>query len=168
MEDKKEFDVLFKTYYSRLYCYAFHIINDLEASKDITSDAFEYLWLHFSEIKATTAKSYLYAYAHSKSIDYLRKLCIHKEYTKYVELTADDVDNHFCEFDERIMMIRKVMDKLPVNTRHILEECYIRRKMYKEVAEELDISVNTVKKHIVKALRLIRLEMSEKRDLWDS
>ena len=78
MEDKKEFDVLFKTYYSRLYCYAFHIINDLEASKDITSDAFEYLWLHFSEIKATTAKSYLYAYAHSKSIDYLRKLCIHK------------------------------------------------------------------------------------------
>ena len=50
------------------------------------------------------------------------------------------------------------MEKLTPHTRHILEECYIQRKKYQEVAEELNISVSAVRKHIVKALQVIREE----------
>ena len=45
---------------------------------------------------------------------------------------------------------------------HILEECYIQRKKYQEVAEELNISVSAVRKHIVKALQVIREECAKK------
>ena len=44
VEDKADFDFLFKEYYPQLYYYAFHLINNMEASKDIVSDAFEFIW----------------------------------------------------------------------------------------------------------------------------
>ena len=33
VEDKADFDFLFKEYYPQLYYYAFHLINNMEASK---------------------------------------------------------------------------------------------------------------------------------------
>ena len=44
VEDKADFDFLFKEYYPQLYYYAFHLINNMEASKDIVSDAFEFIF----------------------------------------------------------------------------------------------------------------------------
>lgn len=43
------------------------------------------------------------------------------------------------------------MDGLPQTTREILTACYLEEKKYKEVAEERNISKETVKKHIVRA-----------------
>ena len=45
-----------------------------------------------------------------------------------------------------------------VRTRYVLEECYFHRKKYAEVAENIGISINAVKKHIMKALNLLREE----------
>ena len=70
--DKKTFDFLFKEYYPQLYYYAFHLINNMEASKDIVSDAFEFIWANYAKIDKATAKSYLYVYVRNKSIDFLR------------------------------------------------------------------------------------------------
>jgi RNA polymerase sigma-70 factor (family 1) len=157
-----DFDNLFRTYYVQLYFYAFHIINDIEASKDIASDSFEYLWKNQSEISLDTVKSFLYTFVRNKCIDYLRHENIHEQYTKYIELTKEDVDTSYDEFDERISLVRMAMNKLTPHTRHILEECYIQHKQYKEVALELDISVNAVKKHIIKALHILREEFDKK------
>lgn len=49
-----------------------------------------------------------------------------------------------------------MLNSLPPLTRRIIEECYFHKKKYKEVAEEMDISPDTVKKHISKALKLLR------------
>ena len=69
VEDKADFDFLFKEYYPQLYYYAFHLINNMEASKDIVSDAFEFIWANYAKIDKATAKSYLYVYVRNKSID---------------------------------------------------------------------------------------------------
>ena len=122
VEDKADFDFLFKEYYPQLYYYAFHLINNMEASKNT-----------------------------------------HEQYVQiYSELTKSYVETEYQEQDERMMHISKAMEKLTPHTRHILEECYIQRKKYQEVAEELNISVSAVRKHIVKALQVIREECAKK------
>ena len=68
MEDKADFDFLFKEYYPQLYYYAFHLINNMEASKDIVSDAFEFIWANYAKIDKATAKSYLYVYVRTKAL----------------------------------------------------------------------------------------------------
>ena len=77
-------------------------------------------------------------------------------------MTKSYVETEYLEQDERMMHISKAMEKLTPHTRHILEECYIQRKKYQEVAEELNISVSAVRKHIVKALQVIREECDKK------
>ena len=64
--------------------------------------------------------------------------------------------------DERIKSLRKAMEKLTPYNCHILEECYIHNKKYKEVAESLNVSVAAIHKNIVKALRILRKELNEK------
>lgn len=163
VEDKADFDFLFKEYYPQLYYYAFHLINNMEASKDIVSDAFEFIWANYAKIDKATAKSYLYVYVRNKSIDFLRHQSTHEQYVQiYSELTKSYVETEYQEQDERMMHISKAMEKLTPHTKHILEECYIQRKKYQEVAEELNISVSAVRKHIVKALQVIREECAKK------
>ena len=45
---------------------------------------------------------------------------------------------------------------------YIFLEKYIHNKKYKEVAEELNVSVAAIHKNIVKALRILREELGQK------
>ena len=63
--------------------------------------------------------------------------------------------------DSRVLRIRKAMEKLTPYNYHILEACYIHNKKYKEVAEELNVSVAAIHKNIVKALRILREELGQ-------
>ena len=159
MENKIEFDQLFKQYYPQLYYYAFSFVNSIETSKDIASDAFESVWQNFSQINKGTVKAYLYTFVRNRCIDYLRHQNIHEQYVElYTDITQHYVEQEYNEMDERVTSIRRAMQKLTPHTRHILEECYVQRKKYQEVADELNISTNAVKKHIIKALQVIRTE----------
>ena len=53
------------------------------------------------------------------------------------------------------------MKKLTPYNLHILKECFIHKKKYKEVAEELNVSVAAIHKNIVKALRILRKELGQ-------
>ena len=104
VEDKADFDFLFKEYYPQLYYYAFHLINNMEASKDIVSDAFEFIWANYAKIDKATAKSYLYVYVRNKSIDFLRHQNTHEQYVQiYSELTKSYVETEYQEQDERMI-----------------------------------------------------------------
>ena len=63
--------------------------------------------------------------------------------------------------DSLVLRIRKAMEKLTPYNYQILEACYIHNKKYKEVAEELNVSVAAIHKNIVKALRILREELGQ-------
>jgi RNA polymerase sigma-70 factor (ECF subfamily) len=60
--------------------------------------------------------------------------------------------------------VEKMLAQLPPQTRKILELCYLHRKKYAEVAEEMNISPDTVKKHVTKALKMLRELYNVKND----
>ena len=66
------------------------------------------------------------------------------------------------EEDERLTDIKNVIKTLSPKTQLVFQECYINKRKYKEVAEELDITADGVKKHIIKALKTIREEIHKK------
>lgn len=157
MEDRSDFDYFFREYYASLCAFVYSLIKDKEASRDIVSDAFEYVWKNFEKLEKSTCKSYLYLYVRNRSIDYIRHQDIKDSYGElYLKLEKCYSEITFHETDEKMMQIQKALDLLSPQTRHILEECYFHEKKYREVAEELGISVAAVQKHIVKALRFVR------------
>lgn len=161
--EEASIEVLFKANYSSLYVYAFQLINDTETSRDIVSDAFEYIWKHYAEVDHSTAKAYLYTYVRTKCIDYIRHLQVREQYAQFCQLMAPiETETELNEPGERTLRLRKAIGRLTPRTRHILEECYVRKKKYQEVADELEISTSAVRKHIMKALQVMRDEFAKK------
>ena len=88
-------------------------------------------------IEKATAKSYLFIYVRNRAIDNLRHQDIHYAYAEFSQkLYENYTEVEFKEQDERMMKIQKVLDGMTPHTRHILEECYLHEKKYKEVAAE--------------------------------
>ena len=161
---KYGFEQLYKANYARLYYYAFQFISDAETCKDIVNDVFEKTWNLYESLQQETITAYLYANVRNKCIDHLRHSLVKEQYADfYKAVTQEEADNDFSEREERIARIEKVIEELTDPTKTILKECYYENKKYQEVADEFGISTNGVKKHIMKALRLIREEFDIKK-----
>ena len=66
------------------------------------------------------------------------------------------------EWNTRIDQLYKAIDRLPDRTREIFKRIVLDGKRHKEVAEEFEISVTTVKTLLARALAALRAELSEK------
>lgn len=158
------FERLYKENYARLYYYAYRFLSDEEACKDVVNDVFEKAWQHFDELNPETSSAYLYAQVRNRCIDRLRHLQVEEQYAELYLALSDDVQE-ICpdEREERLARIEQIIANLTDPTKTILKECYYENKKYQEVADEFGISVSGVKKHIMKALRLLREEFGIKK-----
>ena len=85
----------------------------------------------------------------------------HSHIDAIVLATQADVDNGYWEHEALLQKAEAIARSLPEPTCTILRLCYWEKKTYREVAEQLGISPDTVKKHISKALRTLRETMRE-------
>lgn len=168
MGEDKTFETFFKTHFERFYYYALHLLSDEEGSRDVVFDALEYVWHNFSDRDADQWFTYTVSYIRNKCIDQIRHQAVHQKYAEFYIHAVERTEEQTCEEEEmRLAAIRRVMESLPPRTRLVLQECYIHKKKYREVADELEISTSAVKKHIVKALKLLRENLAERGALKD-
>ena len=159
------FNQIFTQHYTRLYLYAYHLTNDAEASRDIVSDVFAKLWEDIKHIKQENVSGYLTTTVRNRCIDHFRHQQVEIQYTKEYFAEVDTFYTDYTEAMRQDIFISKMLDKLPAMTRHILEECYLARKTYQQVADEMNISPNTVKKHISKSLKMLKELFGSEKDL---
>lgn len=161
MRESETFEEFFKTNFERFYCYALHLLNDEECSRDIVYDALEYVWRNYTNEGVDDWFRYTMSTVRNRCLDHIRHQAVHQRYADFViHAVEHQAEMYAEEEDTRLMAIRQIMETLPPRTRLVLQECYIHKKKYKEVAEEMEISVNAIKKHIVKALKTIREEIA--------
>lgn len=163
MEHKNDFDKIYRLYYPKLFYFIRQYIDDDDDCHDLANSVFENAWKCFGSLQAETIKSYLYTSARNKSIDYLRHQKQHRRYAQFVsKMSQYYIESN--EFDlqrDKEELITQILDYLGEPTGRILRACYIEQKKYKEVAFEMQISISTVKKHMVKALKMIREKWGE-------
>ncbi len=152
------FNQLFRQYYQPLLFFALQYITDEEECHDIVNGVFEETWRHIHQIDESTAKSFLYTSVRNRCIDYVRRMKLRQQYVEFTELMSEryiqaDDQIEQKEFKQRVY---EIINALKPPTKEILEACYIQGKKYKEVAEEMKISIATVKKHMVRALKILR------------
>lgn len=155
----QQFDTIYRNYYAQLFRFAFQYVRDEEECYDIVSGAFEQLWLHLMRHPIDNIRAFLFTVVKNRSIDSLRRMKRHEKYVAFADLLMGEyVEEQGYEKDNyNKLLIEKVLETLPSPpTREILVACYLEEKKYREVAEEMGITVATVKKHMVKALKIIR------------
>lgn len=151
----EEFDELFRSSYPSLYRYAYSLLRNEDDSRDVVSEVF--VKVLEKKPKTTNMTGYLMAMVHNRALDKLKQQKVENEarqrllqdYKLFLE--ADELK------EERLKAILQfVENELTPQTQRILRMCYAEKKSYKEVAAELDISIQAVNKHISQALKKLR------------
>ena len=160
MAIEREYELLFKNNFDSLYYYAKQIVKDDELCRDIISDAFEIAWAKRDVTEPSRRLSFFYRMVHNRCVDHIRKEAARNRYAEfYRKMNMAGIANTEYDADTDIrkqQLVDEVMEELPPTTRTIIERCFMDNRHYAEVAEELGISLSSVKKHVAKALMLFR------------
>ena len=163
IKDEKSFEVLFKTHYDTLVRFVYKYLNNLEESEEIVQDVFYTLWDKSESISIQSSiKSYLYQTARNKSLNIIKHNKVKQKHVDYIKHSESDYtkDTHM-ELDELQTKINEALDVLPPKCRQVFELSRFEEKKYREIAEELNISIKTVENHMGKALGLLRSSLKE-------
>ena len=162
-KDEKSFEVLFKTHYDTLVRFVYMYLNDLEESEEIVQDTFYTLWEKSENIDIKSSlKSYLYQAARNKSLNFIKHNKVKQRHIDSIKHTESEFleDTHI-EYNELQDKINSALNALPPKCRQVFELSRFEEKKYREIAEELDISIKTVENHMGKALGLLKGSLKE-------
>ncbi|HEY1060639.1 MAG TPA: RNA polymerase sigma-70 factor [Daejeonella sp.] len=160
--DSKEFEVVFKTHYVKLTLYANRFLNDIDISKEIASDSLTFLWEKRGTLLFTTSvTAYLYKVVQNKCLNHIKHQRIENEYVNYMirNKLLDEIPEHDTNpYHEKELaeQIRQAIDTLPEKCKLVFEMSRFEYLKNKEIAERLNISQNTVERHITIALEKLR------------
>lgn len=156
---RKAFEMLYNELIIPLSEYAFRLLKDDHAVKDILQDLFVNIYIRREEIgEHVNIAAYMHQAVKYKVVYVLRD----RANKKIQSLSPDEVDefSHIISDDseERDMHVELAnnMKILPVKCRKAFILNYVDELPYKSIASEMNISIKTVEKHISKALRILR------------
>lgn len=166
----------YKYIYDHHYVLLCHVANqyvkDSFLAETIVGDVIFHLWeIRDSLNIITSIRSYLMKAVRNRCMDYLNSGHEKKEVSFSILLPEDMPEEGYLLSDnyplgtllERELEneIRMAIEKLPAECRRVFEKSRFEEKKYEEIAEELGISINTVKYHIKNALAFLQTELKK-------
>ena len=124
----------------------------------MVNDVFELLWRNFDNYrKSENLLPFLYTLVRNKCVDQLRR---RRSRTNFPDnLSADYSEQYdYDNYEEKIEFVRQVVLSMPEQTRRVFMLRYAEGLHYRQIAEQLEISTNTVKTHLTKAMQILRRE----------
>lgn len=160
--DNNTFEELFGLHFGNLTGFVYGYVRDEEVAKDIVHDVFLTFWNNRKRLDLSySVKSYLFTLAQNYALNYLRHLRVVEVNEREISQVLESASSELNEYEERFARLEDKLAQLPKKQRETLIKCIVEGKKYKDVAEELGISLNTVKTHITRALKFLRDEMQE-------
>jgi len=157
----ESFEEIYKAYAGYVYNVVYRIVENLEDAKEVTQDVFLTIYKQLENFRFNSSfKTWIYRISVNASINYVKKR--NKERNRTVELNEEihmvnqtnQVENKIDkQFNEKI--IDTFLNKLNEDQR----ACIVLRSMegfsYQEIADTLNININTVRTRIKRARETI-------------
>lgn len=160
-DDQHAFDEMYDRHFIPLLNTAFKRLQSKEDALEIVQDLFVQLYFKRKQIDYThNLGGYLHMMLKNKIIDRFREQLVRKKHIyrfhqMKLEATPDAPEDHM---DVKLLeqKIYTVIEKLPDKCREVFLLSRFDNLSHQAIAEKLNISVSTVEKHIVKALKIVR------------
>ncbi len=159
-DDSAAFSELYERYKGLLYLHACKMLDNKEDAKDILQDIFTNIWNKRKELSIqTNVSAYLYRSVKNKILDFIARQGVKD---KYIASLSGFLSTGYCLTDSRVRekelqrQIEKEVARLPDKMRKVFELSRAGDLSYREIAEALHISGNTVKKQVSNALTLLK------------
>ena len=154
--DESVFQALFVDYYPSLISFAMKYVEREEAAQDIVQDVFVKVWETREKLRGVeNLSAYLYQMVRFKYFNHLRAEKIRHDATRSFTEEMDVVEMNEYIKEETFRIVMSIVEELPPGSRNVFSRV-IQGYSAKEIAEELGITIETVKKQKQNARRVLK------------
>lgn len=158
------FESVFKTHYKALHAYAYTILRDDLAAEEVVQNQFLKLWERRENLLIhTSLKAFLYRSVYHDSLNYIKH---QKVKLKYQQHRAYSMKNETGQSPSSRLQVRELekrlheaLNRLPEGCRTVFQMSRFEELKYREIADQLNISIKTVENQMGKALKILRREL---------
>lgn len=158
--DHHAFQEIFEVYADKMYAVVYNYTKSTFIAEELTQEVFIRLWRQrhvLSEVE--DPRAYLYRMVFNQINTYLKKAANELRILENAARRGTDRDNgteHYIRANEMAHIIALTIDRLPPQKKTIYRLSREQGLNCQEIAERLNLSPNTVKNHLVQALKLLR------------
>jgi len=157
---EETFTSLFYSCKERLFSYVLAVSHSRYIAEEITQEIFLKLWLfrhHLNMVE--NPEAYLFTIARNKTLNHLRKARYDEKLMEdlkgLMRPSSNDVEEHLSVSDND-RLLQEAITLLSPQRQLVYRLSRYEGLNHQEIAKEMSLSRNTVKNHLVQALRFIR------------
>ena len=173
--DQNAYSEILNSYKNSIYYTILKMIRNPDDAEDLTIEAFSKAFKNLDKFKKEfTFSTWLFRIATNNTIDFIRKkklatTSIHTSFKdeggKNIEVDIKDSDlnpNQLTIKKEKIILVRKFVDKLPKKYRKLVKLRYFKELSYKEISNKTNSPLGTIKAQLFRARDLLFQIMKDK------
>lgn len=156
-DDYASYNKLFIRYYNRLCYYVYRILTDKEDAEDVVQEVFLTLWSNRKKIMIEdNVSAYLYKMAKNLTLNYIRTKTNYKTLLESQPDVLAYYEEDSLESEEFRMGLFDCINRLPARSKEVLLLHRVKGLKQKEIADQLSISVKTIKNQIWSSLQRLK------------
>ncbi|MDR2449629.1 MAG: RNA polymerase sigma-70 factor [Prevotellaceae bacterium] len=162
---KDAFTRIYERYHKMLYALSYKYLKSQAAAEDAVQHVFVKLWEHHADIIVmVNLRNYLYSMTKNYILNHIRNAHNAVAHNYRMAQVAGAVEDNLFETIERKelrAMFYQAIKLLPAQKREI---CLLKMEdklSNQEIADKMQLSINTVKTHYAQAIKLLRAAMSK-------
>ncbi|PTQ97862.1 RNA polymerase sigma-70 factor (ECF subfamily) [Mucilaginibacter yixingensis] len=163
--DQDAFELIYDLCSEKLFRLAYRFLKDTEQSEEVVQETFINLWVNREKLDPQgNIWLYLYVVGKRLALNQLRSASQSRLYTERLLVQFEETHNSTEEavfLQELKVLTERVIDNLPKQQQVIYRLSRVEGFSHKEIADQLNISTNTVKNHMGAALRTIKSNLAE-------
>jgi len=158
--NEQAFEQLFTDWFGGLHAYAFSMLKDDPEAEEVVQAVFCRVWERRASIpEPASIRAYLYGCVYHACVDQLRRKKARPAFSAGLAATGDAAGR--LELAELEARFQQVLAQLPEQCRNIYQLSRFAELRYRDIAEQLGISVKTVEAQMSKALKRLREELAD-------
>lgn len=155
--NNKVFDRVFNTYAKDLKRFLYFKFNDMTSAEDVLQETFIKLWNNCSKVVFEKVKSYLFTVANNSFLDIKKHENIVRKHQKnFIDYNTSESPEFLMIEEEYLTKVETIIASLTEKQREVFLLSRIEKKKYKQIADELGVSVKAVEKRMHSALLIMR------------
>lgn len=158
--NNEAFTELYDRYHDGICRFIVKYLKSIELAEDICQNVFLKIWEQKEQsVQILEFGAYVFTIAKRQSFDFLKRAAIEQTamsvvINNYKPVLNSIEDDH--QTNEYMAFINKVLSELPEQTQRVFRLCRQENKSYDEAAEILGISRHAIKKHMVRAMKVLK------------
>jgi RNA polymerase sigma-70 factor (ECF subfamily) len=167
--DRNAFRTLYDLHGDKLFSYTMRLTESKQIAEDVLQDVFIKVWQHRESLKEIRSfDAWLYTLAKNQVMNGFKRANLERLILtgiKYATKEACDPVTQSINYKETNRFLQEAINLLPPQQKKIYQLRQDQGMKTREIAQQLNISPLTVKKHVAQAVRTIRLMLEKQTGL---